>query len=30
MIIAAFNEAMKQVDEANASMLGQMSPGLGF
>ena len=30
MIIAAFNEAMKQVDEANASMLGGMSPGLGF
>ena len=30
MIIEAFNEAMKQVDEANASMLGQMSPGLGF
>ncbi len=30
MLIAAFNEAMKQVDEASASMLGGMTSGLGF
>ena len=30
MIIAAINEVMKQVDEANASMLGGMTSGLGF
>jgi DNA-binding YbaB/EbfC family protein len=29
MIVAAFNEAMKQADEANEAMMGKMTGGLG-
>ncbi len=30
MIVAAVNEALKQVEEASESMLGSMTGGLGF